>query len=80
MTQEDFSQESGRTYIGELERGLKQPTLQKVDELAAPLDVHPLTLLFMAYLAEYDAVSMDELLKRTEAETREIMNLISSFS
>lgn len=40
---------SGRTYVSAIERGLKVPTLTKVDGLAAEFDVHPLTLLALAY-------------------------------
>jgi transcriptional regulator with XRE-family HTH domain len=75
LTQEDFAQQSGRTYISELERGVKQPTLQKIDELAAPLAVHPLTLLVLAYLTELDALACDELL---EGVRTELCGLISS--
>lgn len=48
-SQEDFDAVSSRTYISALERGLKQPTLSKVDELAEVMDVHPLTLLALSY-------------------------------
>lgn len=48
-TQEDFDEVSSRVYISALERGIKQPTLPKVDALAAHLGVHPLTLLTLAY-------------------------------
>lgn len=48
-TQEDFAVVSSRTYVSSLERGMKSPTLQKVDELAHALDLHPLTLLTLAY-------------------------------
>lgn len=68
LTQEDFAHESGRTYISELERGVKQPTLQKVDELAGPLGVHPLTALVMAYLDTYDAPAADKLLGKVRRE------------
>lgn len=37
LTQEDFSDVSSRTYISALERGLKSPTLEKLDELAETL-------------------------------------------
>lgn len=50
LTQEDFSDISSRTYISALERGLKSPTLEKIDALAATLELHPLTLLTLAYL------------------------------
>ena len=49
MSQEAFALESSRTYVSTLERGLKSPTLNKVDELARVLNVHPLTLLMAAY-------------------------------
>ena len=49
MSQEAFALESSRTYVSTLERGLKSPTLNKVDELARVLNVHPLTLLLAAY-------------------------------
>lgn len=77
LTQEDFAQQSGRTYISELERGVKQPTLQKIDELAEPLEVHPLTLLVLAYLAKFDASSCEELLEEVRAELYEIMKSAS---
>lgn len=75
LTQEDFAQQSGRTYISELERGIKQPTLQKIDELAAPLAVHPLTPIVLAYLNQYDAPSVDELLALIR---RELLQIIMS--
>lgn len=76
-TQEDFAYESGRTYISELERGRKQPTLQKVDELAIPLGVHPLTLLSLAYLTNYDISSLAALLEQVRTEVEEVLKLAS---
>lgn len=40
---------SSRTYVSSLERGLKSPTLNKVEHLAEMLELHPLTLLVLAY-------------------------------
>ncbi|KXS54187.1 MAG: helix-turn-helix domain-containing protein [Marinobacter sp. T13-3] len=45
LSQEDFTRVSSRTYLSELERGLKNPSLGKVGELAETMGVHPLTLL-----------------------------------
>jgi transcriptional regulator with XRE-family HTH domain len=73
LTQEDFAHESGRTYISELERGLKQPTLKKIDGLAAQLAVHPLTPLVLAYLNEDDIQSLQELLELVQDELIKIM-------
>lgn len=50
VTQEDFSEVSSRTYISMIERGLRCPTLEKVDEFAGVLGVHPLALLCLTYL------------------------------
>lgn len=47
-SQEDFDDIS-RTYISALERGLKSPTLRKVDAIAAALSIQPLTLLLATY-------------------------------
>jgi transcriptional regulator with XRE-family HTH domain len=50
VTQEDFGLVSSRTYISTVERGLKSPTLGKIEQLAEVLAVHPLTLLTVAYM------------------------------
>ena len=49
ISQEDFSEQSSRTYVSTLERSLKSPTLSKIEELAAVLGIHPLTLLVLSY-------------------------------
>lgn len=49
LTQEDFSIVSSRTYLSMLERGLKSPTLEKIEEICSVLGVHPITLLARSY-------------------------------
>ena len=73
LTQEDFAQQSGRTYISELERGLKQPTLQKIDDLVDALEVHPLTPLVLAYVNHHDLPSCDALLKLVRKELGDVI-------
>lgn len=68
LSQEDFSDVSSRTYLSTLERGLKSPTIEKVDELASVLDVHPLTILTGCYLLQDHSVNLDELFARIRAE------------
>ncbi len=68
LSQEDFSDVSSRTYISSLERGLKSPTLEKVQALAERMDVHPLTLLAIAYLREGKGGNLNGLLSRVEKE------------
>lgn len=49
VSQEAFHSVSGRTYVSAVERGLKVPTLSKIDDFAGVLDVNPLTLLALSY-------------------------------
>jgi len=49
LSQEAFSDVSSRTYMSSLERDLKSPTLKKLAELCEVMEVHPLTLLTLAY-------------------------------
>nr|WP_239007596.1 helix-turn-helix transcriptional regulator [Burkholderia anthina] len=49
MSQEAFSDVSSRTYLSSLERDLKSPTLNKLAELCEVMEIHPLTLLTLAY-------------------------------
>lgn len=50
LTQEDFSEVSSRTYLSTLERGLKSPTLEKIEQIAGLLTIHPVTLISLAYI------------------------------
>jgi len=68
LTQEDFSQVSSRTYLSTLERGLKSPTLEKIEELASVLGVHPLTILTSCYLLQDQELSVEELFHRVRSE------------
>ena len=52
LTQEDFSDVSSRTYLSTLERGLKSPTLEKIQQLSAVLGMHPVSLLALAYMLD----------------------------
>jgi transcriptional regulator with XRE-family HTH domain len=62
LTQEDFGLVSSRTYMSGLERGIKNPTLKKVDEIASVMEVHPLTLLTLAYAESTEVKDVRELL------------------
>jgi len=72
LTQEDFSSLSSRTYVSTLERGMKSPTLSKINELAEILNIHPLTLLLLAYAPSADPAKVDALLIQIERESRTI--------
>lgn len=72
LTQEDFSIVSSRTYLSALERGLKNPTLEKIQDIAEAMDMHPLTLLVFAYMQLDEKKSLDSLLQKVEHEIGEI--------
>ena len=59
VSQEAFALTSSRTYVSTLERGLKSPTLSKIDDLAEVLGVHQLTLLMAAY-SEDDLAAVEK--------------------
>lgn len=68
LTQEDFSIVSSRTYLSTLERGIKSPTLDKVQELADTLKIHPLTLLALAYSSIEGEQELPDLLDKIKLE------------
>lgn len=68
LTQEDFADVSGRTYLSALERGLKSPTLDKLHELSSVIGVHPLTLLTSCYLQLEETLTIEELFSRIRTE------------
>ncbi len=71
LSQEDFSLVSSRTYISSLERGLKCPTLEKIELLAEMLEVHPMTLMLSTYLELEPDLTTDELVLMIKKELEE---------
>ena len=69
LSQEAFSDVSSRTYMSSLERDLKSPTLNKLAELCEVMEVHPLTLLTLAYAGD-DAQQVEQLLTRVRQELK----------
>ncbi|HFT8560229.1 TPA: helix-turn-helix domain-containing protein [Pseudomonas aeruginosa] len=67
LSQEAFSGVSSRTYLSSLERDLKSPTMHKLTELCEVMDVHPLTLLTLAYAGD-DMDKVRRVLKQVEQE------------
>lgn len=73
VTQEDFGVVSSRTYVSTVERGLKSPTLGKIEQLASVLRVHPLALLTVAYL---DHLTPKEIERTTVALRTQLLDLL----
>jgi transcriptional regulator with XRE-family HTH domain len=73
LSQEAFSDVSSRTYLSSLERGLKSPTLSKLVALCEVMEVHPLTLLTLAY--GRDAKGIQEALASVQRELASLPSL-----
>ena len=71
LSQEAFSNVSSRTYLSELERGLKNPTLDKIEKLATTMGVHPLTLLVECFSLK-DDLDVEDVFARI---TKELANM-----
>jgi transcriptional regulator with XRE-family HTH domain len=74
LSQEDFSLISSRNFVGMLERGTTGLTLEKLNSLCTVLDVHPVTLLAMTYLADPETSDEPEqLLSTVSSELKELL-------
>lgn len=78
LSQEAFSDVSSRTYLSSLERGLKSPTLNKIEDICAVLDVHPLTLLVLAY-ASSDPKNSCELIAQIDQEISSLFEVLQPY-
>ncbi|AMA40770.1 TPA: helix-turn-helix transcriptional regulator [Pseudomonas aeruginosa] len=73
LTQEDFSDVSSRTYLSTLERGLKSPTIDKLDEIGAAMGIHPATILIYSYLLKTSSTEVEKVLDRIRDELQQAM-------
>lgn len=72
LSQEAFSGVSSRTYLSSLERGVKNPTLLKINELCQVMRVHPLTLLALVY-AEGEVTEVERIFNQVRRELEELL-------
>ncbi len=72
LTQEDFGLISSRTYVSSLERGQKSPTIDKLDDLAKVLRIHPVALLALAHVPAQSPAAAAKLLMELAKECEEI--------
>ena len=72
LSQEAFSDVSSRTYMSSLERDQKSPTMHKLTELCEVMEVHPLTLLTLAYAGD-NTRKADRLLAQVRQELEVVL-------
>lgn len=74
LSQESFGLVSSRTYVSSLERGLKAPTLNKADDLAQVLGIHPLTLLALSYAVGISRLELAALMQKVTDELDQVLD------
>jgi transcriptional regulator with XRE-family HTH domain len=72
LSQEAFGLVSSRTYVSTLERDKKSPTLTKVDQLSEVMNIHPLTLLTLAYMRDQEGGSPENLFARVLSDISQL--------
>jgi transcriptional regulator with XRE-family HTH domain len=68
LTQEDFALVSSRTFMSSLERGMKGATLEKIDDLAGTIGVHPVSVIVACYLKKDPGVSLEDILEQVRSD------------
>ena len=72
LTQEDFGVVSSRTYLSTLERGLKSPTLDKLEDISKVLNIHPATVVLLAYALQVQPISRGALIEEISEEAKRL--------
>ena len=72
LSQEDFSLGSSRTYMSTVERGLKSPTLGKLEQIASVMQIHPLTLLALTYASSASPKAVAELFDIVQRDVKQL--------
>ena len=68
VTQEDMLLATSRRHISRIEQGHQMPSIRVIESLAEGLQIHPLTLMVVAYCPEMDATSVKGLLDAVSAD------------
>ena len=71
----DISQESlgpSQPYISNLEAGRGSASLEKIEQMADVLGVHPISIIFAGYLTSNEDADKDQLFERIRTELAEI--------
>lgn len=62
----ELSQEhvgASQSYVSDVERGLKTLSLEKLDEFASSIGVHPISIIAKCYLIRDESLTEDALMK-----------------
>lgn len=70
LAQVDFPPKVSREHVSLLERGLRSPTLEAIDNLAEVMGISPLALVLQCYLYRDRSKSIETLLGKAMSEVR----------
>lgn len=59
-----------QSYISDVERGLKSPSLVKIEEISAALGIDVVTLIARAALLQHQGLSAENLIARLQQELK----------
>lgn len=68
VTQEDLLFAVSRRHVGRIEQGHQVPSIHVIENLAESLQIHPMTLIAMAYSQEAGAQSVDQVLEAVRSD------------
>lgn len=73
VTQEDLLPRSSRRSVGRIEHGEQVPSFRTIDRLAEGLNIHPLTLIVLAYCQDASSASVTQLFETVTADLIELV-------
>ncbi|MCO6055545.1 helix-turn-helix domain-containing protein [Pseudomonas sp. MOB-449] len=59
---------ASQTYVSDVERGLKAPSLEKLEEMALAMGIHPVSLVLASYLVKEAPTSTETLINRLRCD------------
>lgn len=74
LTQEAFGDQSSRTYISSVERGIYSPTVEKIIQFSEVLDIHPVTIMALTCMELDPKLRREALVRLVEQELALIDN------
>ncbi len=73
MVQEDMLMATSRRHISRIEQGHQVPSVRTLEVLAEQMQIHPLTLIAVAYCPELDATSVSQLLRTLKTDFKDLV-------
>ena len=73
LVQEDMLLATSRRHISRIEQGHQVPSIRTIEVLAEQMQIHPLTLIAVAYCPELDATSVSQLLRTLKTDFKDLV-------